>query len=485
MSRNRLFTASCVIVFILCTTGFSADNDEIVITQTAYGAIEAGQINRGYYYRRGLTDAQPIAHVWQQRAIGNVGFNALIKNRLAINFIGEGLMAFSSPQIAGPTTWQTLQPRQFFYIKTAYASYTFGNLEAPFLMLQAGYFPYKYNPDARNLGEYLFRSNAYPLVIYSDFDYALASLFGLRANVRLHGLMLKGDLLENDLIFHSELQGVPTQDWSLSDVFSYSPLADVATVSAGVSLSRYFSVYQGIYPTGITDPYFYPNNLSYDEKLKFYIRDTSRTDSVLFDWRALKLMGRASFDPKRFIPFNKFGREDLKLYVEADIIGWKNYPFIFDKRKDRILTTVGFNFPQIKTIKYLPLISLLADSRLFNEIINGINIDIVNLELEHCSNNTAFSDGNLYGNPELTVASILPVDSFYTGGGYKVKRVPWRWSLYLKKSVLDGRVSFIAQFARDHKKINFYYWDLLYMSFIETLQTSKDWWWSLKTEFKF
>jgi hypothetical protein len=79
----------------------------------------------------------------------------------------------------------------------------------------------------------------------------------------------------------------------------------------------------------------------------------------------------------------------------------------------------------------------------------------------------------------------VPLDSFTTAGDYTVKRSPWRWSVYLKKSFLDEHVSFIAQVARDHKKINFYYFELAYMSFMESLQAKKDWWWSLKTEFKF
>jgi hypothetical protein len=481
MSRKSLYSASSVILFFFFTTGFSADTGDVVFTQKAYGAIEAGQISRGYYWHPGLANGQPIAHVWQQRAIGNVGFNALVKKRLTINLTGEGLMAFSSPQIG---RWpQTLQTRQFFYVKWAYASYPFGNIDAPFLTLQAGLFPYKYNPDARNLGEYMFRSNAYPLVIYSGFDYPLADLFGFRANVRFKDLLLKNDRLENDLILHSELLGVPVQDWSLSDVISYT--IPGVTVGAGVSFSRFFSVYQGIYPPTATEPYFYPNNLSAQEKLNFYIRDTVGTDSVLFDWKAIKLMGRVSFDPKKIIPFDKFGKEDLKFYIETDIVGLKNYPLFFTETKDRMLTTFGFNFPQIKSIKYLPGISSLANSEWFNSLIDWINIDIVNLEFEHCTNKSAFSDGNLYGTPDLSLANIVPVDSFCTAGEYYIKRSPWRWSVYLKKSVLDDHVSFIAQVGRDHKKIDFYYFELAYMSFIESLQTKKDWWWTLKTEFKF
>jgi hypothetical protein len=510
MSRGMVYVASGALSFFLFTAAQAADSDDVVITPTAYGAMVAGQINHGYYYRSTLTYPQPIAHVWQQWANCKVGFNALIKNRLTINLIGEGLMAFSTPQIA---RWpQTMQTRQFFYIKSAYVSYPFGNIESPFLTLQAGYFQYKYNPDARNLGECMLRSNAYPLVIYSQFDYPIADLFGFRANVRLPGLLHKDDLLENDLILHSELLGVPVQDWSLSDIFSYSPLTGVATVSAGVSFSRYFSVYQGIYPTVTTDPYFYPNNLPYAEKQNFYIRDTFPfTDSALFDWKAIKLMGRLSFDPKKYIPLDWFGKEDLKLYMESDLIGLKNYPLFYAQRKDRMLTMIGFNWPTHPLLSF-SIIPGIAAYSLYKKEINspatcmaawagiasGIGMyelekylkklfrfDVLTIELEYCHNKSAFSDANLYGAPELDVGNVVPVDSFTTAGNYNLKRSPWRWSLYIKKSLLNNHVSFIAQCARDHTKINFYYFEREYMSFIEPQQTSRDWWWSLKTEFKF
>lgn len=436
----------------------ASDSSDVVIKQTAYGEIETGQIMQGYYYRATVGIAEPIAHVWQQRAYGYLGLNALVKKRLNLNFTAEGLTAFSTPQNA---TWpQTTQPRQFFNIKWVYASYPFGKIESPFLTLQAGLFPYKYNPDSRNLGEYLFRSNAYPLVIYSVFDYPQADIFGLRLNLHLSDLLLKNDELKNDLIFHSELLGMPVQDWSLSDVISYT--MPWVTVGVGASLCRYFSVYQGLYPSATTDGYFYPDNLPEADKSNFWIHDTLPfTDSAFFDWKSIKLMGRASFDLKKFIPSDMFGKEDLKFYVETDLIGLKNYPLFYEHRKDRMLSMIGFNIPAFKYI------------------------DVVNLEFEYCPNNSAFSDGAFYGYSTLGLANVIPLDSFTTQGDYNVKRSPWRWSLYLKKSVIGDHISFIAQVGRDHKKIDFYYFDMAYMSFIESLQTKKDWWWTFKTEFKF
>jgi hypothetical protein len=365
------------------------------------------------------------------------------------------MIAFSTPQEGNEP--QTMQSRTSFYINSAFAAYTFNLNNEPFVKLQLGYFPYKYNQDVRNLGEYLFRTNTYPLVVYSDFDYPQVNLLGFRANVKLFK-----DMLENDLILNSELLGIPVQDWTISDIVSAN-FKGIVSVGAGISLCHFFSVYQGVYPSGWTDPYYYPNNLDPNIKKFFMLRNGN--DSALFDWKAVKTMARIAIDPKKAFPAAGvelpaiFGENDLKIYGECDIIGLKNYPQYYTKLEDRMLTSFGINFPGFKIL------------------------DVVNLEMEYCHNNSAFSDANYFGNNQLGASAVQPLDT--TSPYYKINREPWRFSVYVKKSILDGRVSFIGQVARDHKKINFYYFQKQYMSFIETLPTKSDWWWTFKTEFSF
>ena len=182
-------------------------------------------------------------------------------------------------------------------------------------------------------------------------------------------------------------------------------------------------------------------------------------DSTTFDWKSTKVMARASFDPKKFISADIFGKNDLVLYSEAAVIGLKNYPRYFTDMRDRTFYSLGFNIPGFK----------------FFDVING--------ELEYCRDTSSFSDAGLYsvsgGNTNYTFLKEGDLTSAH------VKRSPFRWSVYVKKSVLDGHVSFIGQCARDHKKINFYYYDYNYMSYIETLPSKDDWLWTFKTEFNF
>jgi hypothetical protein len=430
----------------------ASDTTDMKITDTAYGALEVGQVGNGYFYSKGGLLPEPISHVWQQRAYGYMGFNAVLKKHLQLEFTGGGLISFSTPQSGNNP--QTMQPREFFYINSSFASYKFGEFENPFLSIQAGYFPYKYNQDAKNLGEYLFRTNSYPLVVYSDFDYAQANLLGVRINYSL-----PNKLIENDLMINSALVGIPVQDWSISDII-HSNIGDFLNLGLGIDFSNFLNVYQGQYPAQQwMERYFNMESLPVDQQRYFYL--INGNDTVLYDWKSIKTEAQISIDPKKFIPLSIFGKNDLKLYGEMDIIGLKNYPKYYDKLQDRMLTMVGFNFPGFKVI------------------------DVVNIELEYCPNNSGFSDGNFFGSGSLGAGSIAPLDSNYGQGYYKLNRDPLRWSVYLKKSILDGRVDFIGQVARDHKKINFYYFDQTYMSFIESLPTTQNWWWVFKMAFNF
>jgi|WetSurMetagenome_2_1015567.scaffolds.fasta_scaffold45363_2 hypothetical protein len=425
----------------------SSTAEDIVYTPIGYGGMEVGQIASGYFRYPGA-QIRSIGHVWHQRAYSNFGYKVLFNNRLEINISGGGLIAYSTPQLG--TDPQTMQTRDFFFFKTAFAAYSFGGPENISFKAQLGYFPYKYNPDVRNLGEYLFRSNAYPLLVYSDFDYPQADILGARFNFQLK---IRDDLFhfQNDVMLHSDLYTVPVQDWSLSDVMS-ARFYNSLSVGFGASLTNLFSVYQGQYGTDWAENNYYAHSAS-----PIILRSLDHTDSAVFDWKSVKLMARLAFDPKKFIPINIFGKNDLILYSEADVIGLKNYPQ-YDNLANRIFYTLGFNIPGFKVF------------------------DVVNAEIEYCSDTSAYSDEGLYpgtGTPNLYPSAINAASTMH------VKRNPLRLSAYIKKSILNGRVSFIAQCARDHKKINFYYYLRSKMSFMETLPATDNWWWVFKTEFTF
>jgi hypothetical protein len=436
--------------------GVDAPGKDVVITPTGYGAFEVGQIVSGIY-RLQSNSAFNIYRIWQERALCNIGLQAMVKNRLEINLAGEGMIAFSFPQIGVEPL--TLKPRDFFYIKRAFASVKIGNPDNPILKVHAGLFPYKYNPDVRNLGEYMFRSAAYPPVLYADFDYPQANLLGARLELNLFDKMIT-----NDLLFHSELYGIPTQDFSLSDVVNFN-IKDIVNIGLGGSLNHWFSVYQGSgYKTNWSETYYYDLQRAPETDRGLYTI-VKNGDTTYFSWRSMKAMARLSFDPKKLFNIPVFGENDLRLYSEVAVLGLEDiYALNYKYLEDRTIFTTGFNFPGFKFV------------------------DLLNLELEYCSNTryayteqTYYSQGGQGPNP-----SPIPVTDGSTGlnpTGYQIN--PWKWSIYIKKTFFDGHLGLIAQAARDHKKINFYYFQKTHMSFDETLPNGNNWWWAFKTEFKF
>ncbi len=454
------------IALLYCPGVIGGGTDDIVFTPIGDAYLQVGQIVNGYYQSKGSSIFQ-IYHMWQQQAYAHVGYDALINKKLDINISVGGTMEYSDPQVlADPATLKT---DQTFLINSAYASYPLIQDSRLFsLTLQGGYFPYKYNPDVRNLGEYLFRANAYPMLVYSTFDYPLVRILGARI-----GMQALDSTITNDVILHSEVLGVPVQDWSIADIFNVR-LFKMLTIGGGIDLTHLLSVYPGPYNSSLNDvwyDFYYDVNSKNDKNLILRdittnadgTKDTTWADTL--NWRSVKLMGRFSFDPKKALTklFDGafFGRDDCKLYGEADIIGVENYPSSnpdlaeLYNRNMRTIYSFGFNFPTF-----------------------GI-LDVVNMELEYNADTTsAFSDYNIVNATDGPVLSplLLPAGTV---------RNPWRWSIYVKKSVCNNHVSFIAQAARDHTKINFNYWDPTYMSLGEALPTTRNWCWDFKTEVRF
>ncbi len=96
-----------------------------------------------------------------------------------------------------------------------------------------GYLPVKYNPEAMNLGEYLFRSNAYPALLISGFEVAdKVKLAGINAGYRNHA---PAGTYKADLYLNTETESYPTHDLSLSALAGFSTPKSFFDMSLGVS----------------------------------------------------------------------------------------------------------------------------------------------------------------------------------------------------------------------------------------------------------
>jgi hypothetical protein len=111
-------------------------------------------------------------------------------------------------------------------------------LVTPQFTVQGGYFPFKYNGSARNLGEYLLRSESYPTVLstggWTWVDSAYTNVLGVR--VQASHL---GGKFRHEAGVYAEMQTPPLFDLTPAYLFSWKPVKGLE-VGGGVAFKRWF-----------------------------------------------------------------------------------------------------------------------------------------------------------------------------------------------------------------------------------------------------
>ncbi|HKP96035.1 MAG TPA: hypothetical protein VJ385_09790 [Fibrobacteria bacterium] len=296
-------------------------------------------------------------------------------------------------------------------IAQANGSYTNGEGEHPWLKITVGQQGYKYNPYAKNFGEYLYRSEAYPTTIHTGdwgaIDNAGAGIWG--ASVKMDFL---NGMIRNDFIVSTANERVPLHDVSFTDIATLN-LGKAFSIGGGVMLSRLIEVDpkksapHDLKTGWITwtaadqanlrayikkktdaDPNFLSTSADFKRTMMdgTTVIDTSlvvgqdywalsrrplvsflntipaladpdavsthanKYDDIAFvDARTVFLMAKASFDPKALIGLESpwLGANDLVIYGEAAIIGMKNYPIYYTSTSQRSPFMAGFYLPTL------------------------------------------------------------------------------------------------------------------------------------------
>jgi hypothetical protein len=404
-----------------------------------YASFESGEIMKGY---SSVTQNPEIQRAWLET--GYMGFcaDAVVSDHLRVLAGGQAQLLISFRRAEGTMNdayTQSKQPETVFLITNGEAIYTIGNAVHPLLQVEAGFFPYKYNPDVRNLGEYLFRTYCYPSSIVNQFDYPFAYLTGARIG---NSFSAGSGEFHQDLLLTTSTNFWPFMDWSLSYLADYS-LPGLFTFGAGVQLWDLFSVGVDNSQVGI-DP---------------TTPDSGFLGGKPYTFAGTKLMARFSFDAKGLIPRDApiaalLGKEDLKLYGEATILGLRNYTDPdtanhdgYDSLLWRMPVMAGFNVPAFKLL------------------------DVLAFELE-------FQDSpypNSIANPVYDMQPFpAPVED----------HAKFKWSLYAKKN-LGKHVSIIGQVARDHLMPLSTVIATNYSDYTDVLLRDTDWWWTGKMRFDF
>jgi hypothetical protein len=409
------FLASCVL-----TVPGKAESP--IAEVSGYSFWQFGQIVKGNDRDRG-----PIDHAWQNGVLVGLSIKARPTDHLGLVVSPEFFLNYPYPQ--EPNNAPTARPLGITYINEAYGNFSFGDTETPLLQARLGMFVYKYNHEARNLGDYLFRTGTYPTYILTNFDFPAA---------RLLGLCLSSDAITNlhtDLLFTSEAYIFPFGDFSLTGIVSYK-LFDAIELGAGIDFARILSV---------TDSLTSPKYGVGSHTPNIYL--TPEGDTGYYSFKATKAMARASIDPKviwkLFELPDIFGPEDWKLYGEVCWVGIGGYNAIdseivddphqityrpwYKNLDERTPRMVGFNLPAFRLL------------------------DVLSGELEYFSSVIP----NDYRSHLYTLS---PMPYFRQGlGEYKKEdwdKGFWRWSVYAKKMVIQG-FSVTGEIAFDHLRTTF------------------------------
>jgi len=470
MSRkNSFFFVLAMLMFCsfsYAETGKGIEiSDGLFLYPHGYGYLEAGQIEQGHISDQLNKSIQSkdgiINHLWTEDGFASLGFHAIYKDNLEIVTSLCTQMYFSYPQFNTNGAVFTKTDKQDVAIDEAFSQFHFGDANAPSFLAQIGFFKFKYNPDVRNLGEYMFRTTTYPITFNMSFDFPEARLLGLHIQDNLF------QSLKLDFMLTSETSVTPAMDWSVAALADY----DVAKlhflhVGAGVDFANCFNVYNNTnFPgyfgngNGVGDPTTPGNGAIY----------IVNGDTNYYTYQGTKLMARFSFDIKELLPELKgmFGKNDLKLYGEADFIGVKNYPDSayasslasslslvapsYNVWWQRMPVSFGLNLPTFKTL------------------------DVLNGEVEWF--------GAHYFNDASNMISLSSKPTPYQGYSRPITKAEIKWSVYAKKSLFDGHFAITGQVGRDHLMLQCA--DYNSVSWSELLITAKDWAWMLKTSWMF
>ncbi len=448
-------------------SGTVSDTKKTVFQPSGYAAFQGVQLVK--YKYKGLDNA----HSMTVNTVLNIGLSIFPFPNFRINTGIEGNVWFStiphSEIFATPN--DLMEPNWTFYIHQSDMVFSFGNKEKFSGEIGVGYFPYKYNPEVYNLGEYLFRSGTYPGWLITNFGWPKARLAGFRLSGTNHFSNPGITKWTNDILLTTEIETYPYFDLSLSYITSAKFIRNLFDIGAGISFCRFISN-----NPELTTPHKTFNIAD------IKIRSTGNFDtlpgidtlydSTFYTFKGIKLMCRLTIDPKVLLPENMrsvFGEADGKIYCEFDILGIANqggpidstrllYNY-YSKLNERIPFTFGFHVPTFKIF------------------------DVIAIEFEYY----ASPYPNDYG-PQLRFADIdgggIPIP--YTGEpdtDYDIatgiyNKDNWKWSIYFEKSIRKHFI-IVGQLARDHRR-TFSSFGSLKLDTEESLTRGNHWYWALK-----
>ena len=340
-------------------------------------------------------------------------------------------------------------------VPVARVRWRFGDPTATSAALLVGTFTHKYNPDAKNLGEYLYRSGTYPGFLFTTEGWLLMN----RASNYSHGALLSvsqfGGALRHNLSLFMETNYYPIGDFSPGYDVSYTQ--KWFELGGGMVLNHYLALRPSSLEPKVSDNTYV--HLTVDtgtaaQTIDYYGPDTpdrmpvqfldpsapGYSKEILHRWshKGVKVMGRAALNLNSLMPAESRNPEDLRIFGEVAVLGWEDQPLYYEKRFERMPIMFGVNLPTLKLLDVLALQGEYYASP-FNNMgaFNSSSLPIWGSAFKQTdpdvSSTTQFDNRG----------KILIVDNHDDD---------WKWSVYAKKTV-NKVMTVYAQAARDHLRL--------------------------------
>jgi hypothetical protein len=511
--KHRLATGLAAVLAAATTLAMPASAEEAVVTDRSISVgafVDAGQVIKGRMGSMDGSNTKEVENLFLNRDGIALTYSGTVNNKLHMNIGVGGLFWKAVPEGADAGTKRiNFGPG----ISEASGRYDFTDRAK----LKFGFFGYKYNPDAVNLGEYLLRSEAYPTVIQTG---SMGGWVWMNSNEyksmgALFSWTSPSGMWRHDAMIFSEFNQAPIFDFSPSYVVTGKPLP-ILEVGAGISLHRWLPIepsrttprgarntyvevddfpaygvldangdYQAITSSAGTlkeiqnriDNFYWFNPA--DSTVTFaatrgtdsqgrtiYVRadtgaaldasDTLRIGkSERLTFQAVKVMGRASLDLGTLLAMPA-SSGPFKLFTEVAVLGVQNQPYYFEKRSERVPVMAGLSIPTF-----------------------GV-LDLLSFQVEYLKNSYPDNNSAQFNNivPHAAFPGDSPADYAARKAAGQYEKDDLKWTAYLKKTVVPGLEAYL-QVANDHFRVQDFN---AQPSFMPLTQRPSDWYYMLRLQ---
>jgi hypothetical protein len=335
-------------------------------------------------------------------------------------------------------------------VPVARARWQFGSPETVAGSVQVGTFNYKYNPDAKNLGEYLYRSGTYPGFLWSNDGWLLMNRAGAYSHGLLATLAQFNGTLKHNLSLFMETQYSPVGDFSPGYDFSYT--TKWLDLGGGAVLNHYLPIRpSALKPKNEANSYVRVmdsvTNAGGGIDTRIYYAPKSEVANLQLQhatdpeeisrWtsKGVKVMGRAALNLGNLIPDELRSPEDGRVFAEVALLGVENQPLFYEKRSQRMPLMLGVNIP------------------------TGKLLDLLCLQVEYYK--SPYNDIDYFNAQSLPVWKTTfakdSTDKYLTDAGGKVipmaiTKDDLKWSVYAKR-IVNKSITVYAQAASDHFRL--------------------------------